>query len=64
MCRDGKLEESLLKRRAAIALAARRIHQIALGQFLQFVQKRTHHLVEHVEVNDAQIRTRSIVLLP
>ena len=46
MCRDGRSEELLLKRRAVRTLAARRYYQTALGSFLTFVQERTLHLVE------------------
>ena len=45
MCRYGELEEleSLLKRRAVGALAARRSHQTALGKFLKCFVLGVHH---------------------
>ena len=55
MYRDGKLEESLLKRRAAKALAARQSNLTALGKFLKSVMERALHLDEDVEINDARV---------
>ena len=55
MYRDGKLEESLLKRRAAKALAARQSHLTALGKFLKSVMERALHLDEDVEINVARV---------
>ena len=55
MCRDGRSEESLLKRRAVTTLAARRNCQLVLGAFVKFVKERALHLDEDVEVNDARV---------
>ena len=55
LCRDRRLEESLLERRAGRTVAARQNHQTALGKFLKFVQKSTLPLVENVEIDGALV---------
>ena len=64
MCRDGKLEESFLKRRAVRSLAARRNYQAALGKFLKCVKVRALHLVEDVEVKNARVAYPSSSISP
>ena len=48
-------EASLLERRTVRTNTARQNHQTALGKFLKFVQKRTHPLVEDVEIDGALV---------
>ena len=55
MCGDGKLEESLLKRRAVRAIAGRQSRRTVLGKFFKCVKERVLHLVEDVEVNDGRV---------
>ena len=52
---DRSFEELLLERRTVRTNAARQNHQTALGKFLKFVQKRTHPLVEDVEIDGALV---------
>ena len=55
MCPDGRSEESLLKRRAAMTIPARQNLQTAFGKFFKFVQKRTHLQIEDVEIETALV---------
>ena len=55
MCRDGRLEESLLEQRDVRTLAARRNYQTALGTFFKFVKERAVPLVEDVEFDGALV---------
>ena len=64
MCRDGKLEESLLERRAARTLAARRSHQTALGTVRKCVKDRSLRLVENVEIDGAWVVYSNSFMLP
>ena len=61
MCRDGKMEELLLERRAVKTLAARLIDQTAHGTFLKCVKERVFPLVEDVEFYSAP-RAQKIAL--
>ena len=53
MCRDGRLDESLLERRAVRTLAARRSYQTALGTFIKCVKERALPMVKDVEIDGA-----------
>ena len=52
---NGKLEESLLKRRAVRELTVRRSHQSVLGHLLKCVKERALRKVKKVEVSDARV---------
>ena len=62
MCRDGKLKELLLERRAVRTLAARRFYQTALETFLKCVKERVLPLIEDVEIDGALVAYLSIAL--
>ena len=55
MCRDGKLEDLLLERKAVNTLAARRIYQTAVGAFLKCVKEPVFPLVGDVEIDDVVV---------